>query len=81
MTARKEYHVFVVLALLFASVYTFQSAFASADEEKTLPSALAVFPENHFEFKPVVDGTLITHEFSIQNKGKAPLSVHKVKTG
>jgi hypothetical protein len=53
------------------------------------PSAVAAtagqphveFPELNFEFKPVVDGTTITHEFPVKNTGQGPLAIRKVKTG
>ena len=42
---------------------------------------LAVIPEQTYEFVPVVEGSLVTHDFIIQNKGTAPLVIEKVKTG
>ncbi len=41
----------------------------------------AVLPELKYEFDPVVDGTLITHGFTIKNTGGGPLSITQVKTG
>jgi hypothetical protein len=34
-----------------------------------------------YSFSPVLDGTEITHDFVIQNKGDAPLAIEKVRTG
>ena len=42
---------------------------------------LAVIPEQTYEFVPVVEGSLVTHDFIIQNKGTAPLVIEKDKTG
>jgi hypothetical protein len=39
------------------------------------------FPETHFEFSPVLEDSMVVHEFVIQNKGKAVLNVERVKTG
>ena len=39
------------------------------------------FPETHFEFTPVLEGSLVVHDFVIQNKGNATLNVDRVKTG
>ena len=41
----------------------------------------AVVPETEFTFPPVVDGTDVVHDFVVYNRGKGPLSIHRVKTG
>lgn len=41
----------------------------------------AVIPELKFEFNPVVDGTVVTHDFAIKNTGDGVLDISKVKTG
>ena len=62
----------VLLLTLFAAVcYGTQGQSAPA----------AVFPETSYEFPAVLDGAKVVHEFTIQNKGTAPLKVEKVKTG
>lgn len=43
------------------------------------PSAFV--PNSRYTFSPVLDGTEITHDFVIQNKGDALLSIEKVRTG
>ena len=40
-----------------------------------------MLPEQKFEFDPVVDGTLISHDFMIKNTGKGALAIKQVKTG
>ena len=37
--------------------------------------------EQTFRFAPVPDGTVVNHTYIIANKGVAPLTIHKVKTG
>ncbi len=44
-----------------------------------MPSAF--FPETNHTFDPVVDGTHVTHDFIVQNKGDAPLNIIKIRTG
>ncbi len=44
-----------------------------------MPSAF--FPETNHTFDPVVDGTRVTHDFIVQNKGDAPLNIIKIRTG
>lgn len=39
------------------------------------------YPETKYHFEEVLDGTSVTHDFVIQNKGDAPLNIQKVKTG
>ena len=34
----------------------------------------------HFQFTPVLEGTIITHDFVIENTGTKPLHISKVKT-
>jgi hypothetical protein len=41
----------------------------------------AVLTERIYEFEPVVEGTLVSHRFILQNKGDAPLIIEKIKTG
>jgi len=56
-------------------------AIHSGAENMTKEKPAAFLPERIFEFEPVVEGSLITHDFIIQNKGTAPLVIHKVRTG
>ncbi len=49
------------------------------DTDEALPSA-HVSAISH-EFDPVPEGTTVTHPFAIQNQGRAPLVIEKVKTG
>ncbi len=42
---------------------------------------LAFLPESEYEFSPVLEGTTVTHDFIIQNKGDAELKINRVKTG
>jgi len=41
----------------------------------------AVVPETEFQFPAVVDGTAVVHDFTVFNRGKGPLKIHRVKTG
>ncbi len=43
--------------------------------------AKAVISNNIFEFKPVLDGTEVVHDFVIQNTGTATLEIEKIETG
>lgn len=42
--------------------------------------AVAHFPESKYEFEPTVEGSKVTHNFVLQNKGGAMLKIKGVKT-
>lgn len=70
---------FFFLALAFCILFFETGSFGA--ENKTLNSPSAFVPESSFKFGPVLDGTEITHDFIIQNKGTAVLNIEKVRTG
>jgi hypothetical protein len=41
----------------------------------------AVFLETRYTFAPVPEGNDVVHDFTLQNRGAAPLEVQRVKTG
>ena len=65
----------VLGCMIFLTIYP---ADAKNSTEKR---PLAVIPEQTYEFIPVVEGSLVTHDFIIQNRGTATLVIEKVKTG
>lgn len=54
---------------------------ASGVSKQTQPSPSVFVPESQYTFPPVLDGTEVTHDFVLQNKGDAPLKIEKVRTG
>lgn len=66
---------FLFTALFFLSVCPLH---ANESTDK-MPEAFAVEPE--FEFKPVVAGKEVLHDFMIKNKGNGVLKIEKVKPG
>lgn len=54
----------------------------SSEESKveTGPVPKAVVMKPKFSFDPVVEGTVVTHEYQMENKGQAVLNILKVKT-
>ena len=62
-----------------AILLIFSVAVCFAAENDAAPSVF--FPETHFEFSAVLEGSMVVHEFVIQNKGNATLNVDRVKTG
>jgi hypothetical protein len=72
----KQKMMTVLLCFLF--LLTINSV-AAENIDKTAPKA--VLAEQIFAFKPVVEGTTVTHDFILQNKGTAPLVIKKISTG
>jgi len=68
-----------VLAAIAALLIAFSSAICFGAEKDATASVF--FPESQYEFSPVLDGTKVVHDFVIQNKGNAMLTVDRVKTG
>jgi hypothetical protein len=54
------------------------NSFGAGQKDPESPSVY--FPERHYTFKQVVDGTEIMHDFILQNKGNATLKINKVTT-
>jgi hypothetical protein len=48
---------------------------------QSLQTTSVLIPDSRYTFSPVLDGTEVTHDFVIQNKGDAPLAIEKVRTG
>ena len=68
-----------VISLAFCILFFETASFGTENKTPNLPSVFV--PESRFEFPPVLDGTEITHDFIVQNKGAAPLKIEKVRTG
>ena len=80
--------IFVCYILFSLSFFPFGGAkpwiphvYAQDSKGDIQASPSAFLPVDSFEFASVVEGTTVTHEFVIQNKGTVPLTIHKVKTG
>lgn len=54
------------------------TSLGAENEPVTLPSA--ILPDAQHEFGAVVEGTVVTHDFILQNKGTALLEIKKVRT-
>jgi hypothetical protein len=65
-------------AILIFMLVSFTNAFAEKPEEKNKPEAY--FPEQSFTFDRVLEGSQVTHDFVIKNKGNGPLAVERVKS-
>ena len=68
----------VTMAVLFCLLLF---AIHSDAENITGGKPVAFLPEQIFEFEPVIEGDIVIHDFIIQNKGTAPLVIHKVRAG
>lgn len=71
---------FLGLSLILCLTMAFSASaeeMQSADKSSFIP--VAVLKEAGFQFDPVIEGTVITHEFIIKNTGNVPLSIERVK--
>jgi hypothetical protein len=71
--------IFAVIFVAFCVVLFGTGTFGLTEQSLQTPSAFV--PNSQYTFSPVLDGTEITHDFVIQNKGDAPLAIEKVRTG
>jgi len=68
-------------AVILTLCVLFSASSYSETQKDTLESPSAVLPERQYNFGPVIEGTRITHDFVIQNKGSVPLKIVRVKPG
>ena len=69
----------IILAAAMAALLVFSAGSGFGTENDQGPKVF--FPQTHYEFSAVLEDTTVVHEFVIQNKGDAPLTVERVKTG
>lgn len=69
-----------LIVVCFSLVFILGSfGLSLSGDEQGRPNA--VIKDNSYEFEPVLDGTLIVHDFVVLNKGSAALEIEKVETG
>ena len=68
-----------IIAATFLLLFASTLCVSAETTIKQVPKA--VLPERTYEFEPVVEGTLVSHRFILQNKGDATLVIEKIKTG
>jgi hypothetical protein len=71
--------LFALFFVTFCIILVGSGTFGFSGQSLQAPSAF--IPNSQYTFSPVLDGTEVTHDFVIQNKGDAPLSIEKVRTG
>ena len=69
----------ITLATALAALLFFSGAMGFGAENGQGPKVF--FPQTDYEFSPVLEDTMVVHEFVIQNQGTATLNVERVKTG
>jgi hypothetical protein len=72
-----------VSAIVFLFIMGFVTGSFAKDQQVIRPSLSPVIfvPQSHYEFPGVIDGMQVSHEFTVENKGTAPLIIQKVETG
>ena len=69
------------IALMLVALLLGGAAATAAETAKDRGVPKAVFADTTLTFPKVVDGTVITREFTVKNLGSADLTIDKVKTG
>jgi hypothetical protein len=71
----------VPIAVALAEPTSLPAAQPSAADINAVVNSVpqAVFAQTKFEFAPVFEGTEISHDFEVENKGDAPLIINKIR--
>jgi hypothetical protein len=78
---KKTIFLFAPVLFALACCILFSQTDSFGTENNTLNVPPVFVPETRYKFDPVLEGTEITHDFIVQNKGTAPLKIEKVRTG
>jgi len=70
-----------LFVLVLACCILFFQTDSFGNEINTLNVQPVIVSESLYKFDPVLEGTEITHDFIVQNKGTAPLKIETVRTG
>jgi len=69
------------VALILAVLLLGGTAAAGADAPKDAAAPKAVFPATTLTFANVVEGVVVTRDFTVKNFGSTDLRIDKIKTG
>jgi hypothetical protein len=75
-----KYRLILFAAVLVLSV-GMGTAVSATDTTAVDQAPEAVFSGLKYAFDKVVDGTQVTHDFTVKNTGKGVLEISRVKTG
>lgn len=78
MVYMKKITIFL-FTLAFCILFSQTGSFGT--EKNTLDVPPVLVPETRYKFGPILEGTKITHDFIVQNKGPDLLKIEKVRTG
>ncbi|KJS32417.1 MAG: hypothetical protein VR64_06710 [Desulfatitalea sp. BRH_c12] len=56
------------------------TAYAAGAPDGAADSPKAVFPQPSYEFQTIIEGQEIKHDFIVENRGDAPLSILRIQT-
>jgi hypothetical protein len=75
----KKWLFVLILTLLWIQPLSADTTASSSTSTQGTPGATITDPS--YKFDPVVEGDVITHEFTISNSGTAPLEILKIQSG
>jgi|GEM_PF-6811391 len=89
MNVYKSFFIFFCFFSFIAITYTAEGienvlqkkvVIETSDVKKNVKSPLPFLPATKYEFSKVLEGTVVTHNFIIKNKGSSKLEIMKVRT-
>lgn len=76
----KKNIVIIVMLLVFLAIPLY-AADQTASVQDVTGAPAAVVKDGNYEFGPVLEGTMVVHEFIVENAGTSPLQIENIKTG
>ncbi len=70
----RQFFALIIFGLLFCPLFAWAGERGSQGPD-------AYLPETVYEFQPVLEGRKVVHDFILQNRGQAELSILKLKSG
>jgi hypothetical protein len=75
----------LVLSVIFLFMMVVAPAWANESDKPTATASTStpavVVKEPQFQFEPVMEGTVVEHDFILENIGATPLMIQNIKTG
>ncbi len=75
----KKWFFLLMLVLLWIQPLTAETSSSSSTATQGTPSGSLTDPS--YKFDPVIEGDVVSHEFTLSNSGTAPLEILKIQSG
>jgi hypothetical protein len=75
----KKWFFLLMLVLLWIQPLSADTSSSPSTSTRGTPSGSITDPG--YKFDPVIEGDVVTHEFTLHNSGTAPLEIRKIQSG